>query len=110
MGKRKRHAPEEKVTILREVVEDGKAVSTAANNHELSPGLILNWRKQMVENAREIFMIKRSDISNKAQDRRIKELETKLLERETLTAELAQENLGLKNPRVRAAGYFKIIV
>jgi hypothetical protein len=38
----------------------------------------------MVENARETFTIKRSDISGKAQDRGIKEVETKLLERETL--------------------------
>jgi transposase-like protein len=100
MGKRKRHAPEEKVSILREVVEDGKGVSAAANNHELSPNLILNWRKQMVENARETFAIKRTDISGSAQDRRIKELEAKLLERETLIAELAQENLGLKKRKV----------
>jgi transposase-like protein len=99
MGKRKRYTPEEKVSILREVVEDGKAVSTVANGHEMSPNLILNWRKQMVENARETFTIKRSDISDKAQERRIKELEAKLLERERLIAELAQENLGLKKKK-----------
>jgi transposase-like protein len=80
-------------------VEDGKAVSTVANNHELNPNLILNWRKQMVEQAQETFTIKRSDISGKAQERRIKGLEAKLLERETLIAELAQENLGLKKKK-----------
>jgi transposase-like protein len=100
MGKRKRYTPEEKVAILREVVEDWKAVSTVANNHELSPNLILNRRKQMVENARETFTIKRTDISGRAQERRIKELEVKLLERETLIAELAQENLGLKKRKM----------
>jgi transposase-like protein len=55
MGKRKRYTPEEKVSILREVVEDGNAVSTVANNYEMSPNLLLNWRKQMVENAQETF-------------------------------------------------------
>jgi hypothetical protein len=47
---------------------NGKAVSTVANNHELNPKLILNWQKQMVENAQETFTIKRSDISDKVQE------------------------------------------
>jgi len=96
MEKRKRYTPEEKVLVLREVVEDGKAVSTVANDHELNPSLLLNWRKQMVEGARETFRIKRVDINDKAGERRAKELEAKLLERENLIAELAQENLELK--------------
>ena len=99
MGKRKRYTPEEKVLVLREVVEDGKTVSTVANEHELKPNLILSWRKQMVEGAMSIFQITRTDISEKAHERRIRELETKLLERENLIAELAQENLGLKKKK-----------
>jgi transposase-like protein len=99
MGKRKRYTPEEKVLVLREVVEDGKAVSTVANEHELNPNLILSWRKQMVEGAMSIFQITRKDISEKANEQRIRELETKLLERENLIAELAQENLGLKKKK-----------
>ena len=94
--RRKRYTPEEKVSVLREVIEDGKAVSAAANEHELNPNLILSWRKHLLEEARSIFQIRRTDISGKAQERRIVELETKLLERENLIAELAQENLGLK--------------
>jgi transposase-like protein len=46
-------------------VEDGNGVSTVANNRELNPNLVLNWRKQRVETARETFTIKRSDISGK---------------------------------------------
>jgi transposase-like protein len=99
MGKRKRYTPEEKVLVLREVVEEGKAVSGVANEHELNPNLILSWRKQMIEGAGSIFQIRRTDISGKAQERRIRELEAKLLERETLIAELAQENLGLKKKK-----------
>jgi transposase-like protein len=89
MAKRKRYTPEEKASIIREMVQDGKAVSTAANEYELNPDLILSWRKHLVKEARIIFAIKRTDISAKAQERRIKELEAKLRERETLIAELA---------------------
>ncbi|MDR2094010.1 MAG: transposase [Treponema sp.] len=41
LEKRKRYTPEEKILVLREVVEDGKAVSTVANEHELNPNVIL---------------------------------------------------------------------
>jgi uncharacterized coiled-coil protein SlyX len=53
----------------------------------------------MVEGAWETFRIKRPDINDKAGERRVKELEAKLLERENLIAELAQENLELKKER-----------
>ncbi|MDR2093989.1 MAG: transposase [Treponema sp.] len=44
MGKRKRYTPAEKVQILREIVEDGKPVSTVAENYGLHPNNIFNWR------------------------------------------------------------------
>jgi transposase-like protein len=37
MGRRKRYTPEEKVKILREIVEDGKTVSTVAEGYDLLP-------------------------------------------------------------------------
>jgi transposase-like protein len=99
MAKRKRYTPEEKILMLREVVEDGKAVSAVASEHQINPNLIFHWRKQMVEGAYGSFEIKRGEISDKAKERRIRELEAKLLERENLIAELAQENLGLKKKK-----------
>jgi transposase-like protein len=44
MGQRKRYTSEEKVKILREVLEDGKPVSQAAEEQGIHPNLILNWR------------------------------------------------------------------
>jgi transposase-like protein len=65
MGKRKRYTGEEKVKILREVLEDGKTVSQAAEEHGTHPNLILNWRKQMFEQAMKTFEIRRPEISGK---------------------------------------------
>jgi transposase-like protein len=48
MGKRKRYTSEEKVKILREVLEDGKTISQAAEDHEVHPNQILNWRRTKV--------------------------------------------------------------
>jgi transposase-like protein len=47
MGKRKRYTAEEKVKILREVIEDGKQVSQVAEQYGLHPNNIFTWRKQL---------------------------------------------------------------
>ena len=96
MGQRKRYTSEEKVKILREVLEDGKPVSRAAEEYTVHPNLILNWRKQLFEGALRIFEIRRPDISGKAAGREAAALEVKLREKDTVIAELAQEVLTLK--------------
>jgi len=96
MGKRKRYTPEEKAKILREVVEDGKPVSEVAEKYELHPNCIFKWRKQLLEEGKQTFQIKRTDISNKAKDRKILALEDKIKHKDEVIAELAQELLELK--------------
>jgi transposase-like protein len=96
MGKRKRYTPAEKVQILRELVEDGKPVSTVAENYGLHPNNIFNWRKQLFEGAPRIFEIKRLDVTTKAEGRKAAELEAKLKQKDEVIAELAEELLALK--------------
>jgi len=97
--KRKRYTTEEKINILREVLEDGKSISGTAENHGVHPNLILNWRKQLFENAKQTFDIKRTDLTVKAQKKQEKALEEKLKEKDNVIAELAQELLELKKKR-----------
>jgi len=94
--KRKRYTSEEKIKILREVLEEGKSVSGVAERHGVHPNLILNWRKQLFENALQVFEIKRSDITEKAQERKAKALEEKIRHKDEVIAELAEELLDLK--------------
>ena len=94
--KRKRYTSEEKIKILREVMEEGKSVSNAAEGHGIHPNLILNWRKQLFENAVQTFEIKRTDITEKAMEKKEKALEEKLRSKDNVIAELAQELLELK--------------
>ena len=94
--KRKRYTSEEKITILREVLEAGKSVSNVAEEHGIHPNLILNWRKQLFENAIQTFEIKRTDISEKTMEKKEKALEEKLRNKDNVIAELAQELLELK--------------
>jgi len=96
MGQRKRYTPEEKTKIIREVVEDGKPVSEVADKYELHPNCIFKWRKQLLEEGKQTFQIKRPDISRKAEQRKIAMLEEKLKQKDEVISELAEELLGLK--------------
>jgi transposase-like protein len=96
MGKRRRYTAEEKIKILREVLEDGKPVSQVAEQYELHPNNIFTWRKQLFEGGIQTFQIKRSDISTKAEERKIAALEEKIKQKDEVIAEFAEELLGLK--------------
>jgi len=96
MGKRKRYTAEEKAKILRELLEEGKSVSEVADKYELHPNCIFKWRKQLLEEGKETFKIKRADISSKAKERKIAALEDKIKHKDEVIAELAQELLELK--------------
>jgi transposase-like protein len=96
MGKRKRYAPEEKLKILREVVEENKPISQVAEQYELHPNCIFKWRKQFLENGSQVFQIKRPDISSKADKRRIELLEEQLRQKNEVIAWLTEEHLALK--------------
>jgi transposase-like protein len=96
MGKRKRYTAEEKAKILREVIEEGKSISQVADQYELSPNNIFKWRKQFLESGSQIFQINRTDISSKADKRKIAALEDKLKHKDEVIAELAEELLALK--------------
>ena len=96
MGRRKRYTSEEKIKILREVLEDGKSISSVAEAYGVHPNQIMNWRKQLFEGGEQVFQIKRSDISEKAMEKQAKTLEEKLRHKDNVIAELAQELLELK--------------
>jgi len=96
MGTRKRYTAEEKIKILREVVEEGKTISQVAEKYGLHPNNIFNWRKQLFEEGVQIFQITRTDISGKAEGRKITALEEKIKQKDEVIAELAEELLALK--------------
>ena len=96
MGKRKRYTAEEKAKILREVLENGKTISEVAEAYGVHPNNIMKWRKQLLGEGKQTFKTKRSDISNKAKERKIAALEDKIKRKDEVISELAQELLELK--------------
>jgi transposase-like protein len=71
-------------------------MSAVAATYEVHPSMILKWRKQLFEGALQTFETQRPDITEKANERKSKGLEAKLLEKDNVIAELAQEVLQLK--------------
>ena len=96
MGKRKRYTAEEKSKILREVLENGKTISEVSEAFGVHPNNVMKWRKQLLEEGKQTFQVKRADISSKAKERKIAALEDKIKHKDEVIAELAQELLELK--------------
>lgn len=86
---------EKKVEILRELMENGVAVSTLAERYGVHPNNIYNWKKLLFEKAVGIFNSKTERITS-AQEERIADLERRLQERESLIAEIMADNIRLK--------------
>lgn len=63
------------------VIQDVKAVSDVAKENNIHPNMILNQKKEFLENAAMIFNRTRPDITEKAQQKKIDELEAKLQKR-----------------------------
>ena len=51
MGRtRRKFSSEEKLKMVMAVIQDGKAVSDAAQENNVHPNKILNWKKEFLEN------------------------------------------------------------
>ena len=96
MSRRKRYTAEEKMQILREILEDGKSISQTAEKYGVHPNNVMSWRKQLIEGGAQTFRIKRTDISGKAEERKVEALYDKIKQKDEVIAELAEELLVLK--------------
>ena len=63
----------------------------------------IRLKKEFLENAAMIFDRHRPDITEKAQQRKIEELETKLKKKDEVIAEIAEENMMIKKLLVAGA-------
>jgi len=91
--KRKRYSPENKVATLREHFEKNISVADICEKYRIHPNLFYRWKKELFENAVEIFSLKRSKQKN---DTTAIKLQATIKDRNEIIAELLQENLKLK--------------
>jgi transposase len=94
-GSRKHYSSIQKVEILREHMENGVSLSDLARRYNIHPNMIHRWKKQLFENAQEVFSQKHKS-SYSTESRKIEQLEAKLKEKDSLIAEIITDNIRLK--------------
>ena len=95
MNQRKHVSPEQKVMILRELLENKVPLSELSEKYQVHPNVLHRWKKELFEGAVEIFSRKRRKQSQ-AEARTTERLAEKLRQKDKLIAELVQDNIELK--------------
>jgi len=92
MATKRRFTAEQKLRILREYLENHVPVSQLAEKNGITPTMIYQWKKQLFEEALPIFNKGKSQSA----ERKIKGLQERLQEKDSLISELVSENVRLK--------------
>jgi transposase len=92
---RKNYTPQEKVFILKRHLVDRIPVSDLCDQYKLQPTVFYRWQKEFFENGASAFD-KQPDPQNKAEQKRIEQLEAKLRNKNEVLSELMEEHVKLK--------------
>ncbi len=94
---RKHYSPEQKVLILRELLENNVPISQLAEKYHVHPNDIYNWKKKLFEGAKDIFQTKSvNQKQTSVEQKKIDKLQSKLRDREEAIAFLLKENIEIK--------------
>lgn len=98
MSETRRHfSPEQKAEIVRRHLAGKEAVSALADEFDLQPTQIHQWVNQLLAQAEKAF--ERSNGARRveeARDRRIEQLEAKIIQKNEVIAELMEDNVRSK--------------
>ena len=92
MVTKRRFTAEQKLIILREFLENHVPVSQLAEKNGITPTMIYQWKKQLFEGTLQIF----NQSKSKSAERKMKGLQERLQEKDSLISELVSENVRLK--------------
>lgn len=95
MEQKKRMNAQEKMMILRELLENKVSIGELAEKYGLHPNVIYSWKKILFEKGEELFSEQRQKKSGKAEEK-ILRLEAKLKDKDALISEIVEDNIRLK--------------
>lgn len=95
MEQRKRMNAQEKMMILRELLENKIQIGELAEKYKIHSNVIYNWKKILFEKGELLFENKIEKSASKTQEK-IARLETKLKEKDSLISEIVEDNIRLK--------------
>jgi len=96
-GNRRHFTPQQKAEVVRRHLVGKEAVSELANEFQIQPSQIHGWVKLVMDQAEAAFQRQPSQRrGDEAKDRRITQLEEKLVQKNEVIAELMEENVRAK--------------
>lgn len=93
---RRHFTPDQKVAIVKRHLVDGVPISDLCDEHHLLPTQFYQWQKQLFENGSAAFERKGKPPGPSPQERKIQQLQAKLVTKNEVIAELMEENVHLK--------------
>jgi transposase-like protein len=92
---RHNYTPDEKIAILRKHLLEKVSVADLCEAHQLQPLLFYAWQKQFFENGAAAFTVEHRK-TRTAVEKKIAELEAKLVRKNEVLSELMEEHIQLK--------------
>ena len=93
---RRHFTAQQKAAIVKAHLVDGAAISDLCDKHRIHPTQFYLWQKQLFENASVAFERKGKSAGKTAQERKIEQLQAKLIDKNEVIAELMEENVKAK--------------
>ena len=96
--KRKNFTPAEKVKILKSHLVDKIPVSDLCDNHGMHPTVFYRWQKAFFEKGNLAFE-KQTSCKTRVLEKKVSQLEEKLVKKHEIVSELMEEHVALKKSR-----------
>jgi transposase-like protein len=96
---RRTFSAEQKAQVVRRHLADKQPVSQLADELQVQPGLIHAWINQLLTQAERVFQSAPANGQGRAEqakDRRIEQLQARLVQKNEVIAELLEENVKAK--------------
>lgn len=94
--KRRKFSPEEKFTIVKQVLSKAKTVSEITDEYGIHPNLYYKWQGEFFESALKGFKEKSKGRTRSAEDREKQRMEEEITRMKNVIAEIASDNIELK--------------
>jgi transposase len=95
-SKRRYFSPEQKVAIVKQHLLDGSTVSDLCDQHQIQPTLFYQWQKVLFEQGGAAFSRQGKPTGKSPEQRKIEQLEAKLVLKNEVISELMEENVRAK--------------
>lgn len=93
--KRRNFTAEAKVSIIKQHLIEGVSISDLCSKHKIQPTIFYRWQKEFFENGASAFQ-KDSVSKDKTYTSKIAKLEEKLVQKDSVLAELMYDHVQLK--------------